>query len=318
MIMKKYENKKSRAEPHSAPHFGEQRDYWWNRDFLDLMAERWCLRDATTLADIGCGLGHWSRLLFRYLKPDARLVGVDREAEWISQASSLFKQTYPEVPTDKVSFVEGDATRLPLAGDQFDIVTCQTLLMHLPDAEAALTEMVRIAKPGGLVICVEPNNLFNTISFSSLTEELSVEEITRNFEFWLRYQRGKAARGEGNNSVGDLLPGLFAGSSLHDIQVYQCDKPAPIFPPYQSLEQQVFLEKEEEWRERGTGLWDYADLRKNVLAGGGTEEFFKTCWRELERGSAEEAKAIRDRRFHTAGGVMIYLVSGKKRTADDF
>ena len=48
-------------EPHSAAHFGEQRDFWWHRDFLDLMALRWKLADASSIADIGCGLGHWSR-----------------------------------------------------------------------------------------------------------------------------------------------------------------------------------------------------------------------------------------------------------------
>ena len=25
-------------QPHSADQFGAQRDFWWNRDFLDLMA----------------------------------------------------------------------------------------------------------------------------------------------------------------------------------------------------------------------------------------------------------------------------------------
>ena len=55
-------------ELHSAVQFGKQRDFWWHRDFLDLMALRWKLADASSIADIGCGLGHWSRLLYRYLK----------------------------------------------------------------------------------------------------------------------------------------------------------------------------------------------------------------------------------------------------------
>jgi trans-aconitate methyltransferase len=58
-------------EPHSAEWFGEQRDFWWNRDFLDLMAARWRLHEASSLADIGCGIGHWSRLLYPYLRAPA-------------------------------------------------------------------------------------------------------------------------------------------------------------------------------------------------------------------------------------------------------
>jgi SAM-dependent methyltransferase len=50
-------------QPHSAEYFGKQRDYWWKRDFLDLRAARWRLHEAASLADIGCGLGQWSRLL---------------------------------------------------------------------------------------------------------------------------------------------------------------------------------------------------------------------------------------------------------------
>jgi hypothetical protein len=52
------------SEPHSAEQFGAQRDFWWNRDFLDRMAKRWRLGEASTLADIGCGCCHWSRLLY--------------------------------------------------------------------------------------------------------------------------------------------------------------------------------------------------------------------------------------------------------------
>ena len=155
-------------EPHSAAHFGEQRDFWWHRDFLDLMALRWKLADASSIADIGCGLGHWSRLLYRYLKAPASLVGVDRESEWVGQAFTFFKRVYPEVSADQVKFIQGDALCLPLPSDEFDVVTCQTLLMHLSRPEIAIEEMRRITKPGGLLICVEPNNLADILTASAL------------------------------------------------------------------------------------------------------------------------------------------------------
>ena len=84
--------------PHSAEQFGPQRDYWWNRDFLDLMANRWGLREATSLADIGCGLCHWSRLLYPYLRTPARLTGVDREARWVADAARNLHRAFPQVP----------------------------------------------------------------------------------------------------------------------------------------------------------------------------------------------------------------------------
>ncbi len=299
-------------ELHSAAQFGKQRDFWWHRDFLDLMALRWVLADASSIADIGCGLGHWSRLLYRYLKAPASLVGVDRESEWVGQAFTFFKRDYPEVCEDQVNFIQGDALCLPLSSDEFDVVTCQTLLMHLRRPEIAIEEMRRITKPGGLVICVEPNNLFNSICLNSLTEMQTVEEVTRKFEYWLRFQRGKQALGEGNNSIGDLVPGLMAGAGLTDVEVYQRDRAAPYIPPYDTEEQRVLLNQEQDWRDAGTGTWNYEDARRYVLAGGGSEAFFESCWRQLRESFELERAAIARNEFHLAGGGINYLVSGRK------
>ncbi|GLW08855.1 demethylmenaquinone methyltransferase [Microtetraspora sp. NBRC 13810] len=53
-----------------------------------------------------------------------------------------------------VTFVAGDALRLPFADDVFDAVTISFALRNVHDTPAALREMLRVAKPGGrLVIC---------------------------------------------------------------------------------------------------------------------------------------------------------------------
>src|SRR5882757_6800195 len=48
------------SPPHSSEYFGEERDYFWNTDYLDLLARRLGLGTVSSLADIGCGIGHWS------------------------------------------------------------------------------------------------------------------------------------------------------------------------------------------------------------------------------------------------------------------
>ncbi|MDF5754961.1 demethylmenaquinone methyltransferase [Spongiactinospora sp. TRM90649] len=53
-----------------------------------------------------------------------------------------------------VSFVAGDAMRLPFADETFDAVTISVALRNVHDPVAALREMNRVAKPGGrLVVC---------------------------------------------------------------------------------------------------------------------------------------------------------------------
>ncbi len=299
-------------QPHSAEWFGEQRDFWWNRDFLDLMAVRWRLHEAGSLADIGCGLGHWLRLLYPYLRPPARLVGVDREPRWVAEAPEKFRHAFPHVAPELISFHQGDATKLPLADDSFDVVTCQTVLMHLAQPLDALREMLRILRPSGLLVCVEPNNFWNYVGFTSLTEDESVEILVRRFEFWLRQHRGRLAAGRGNHSLGDLLPGYFARLGLRDIAVHQNDRPAPLFPPYAGPAQQALVEQERQWKNSATGPWNRDDLRELFLRGGGDAAVFENVFADIVEKSRREQGAVTDGNFHAAGGSINYLVSGRK------
>lgn len=38
------------------------------------------------LTNVGCGHGHWGQRLAPFLAPDARLLGIDREAQWVEIA----------------------------------------------------------------------------------------------------------------------------------------------------------------------------------------------------------------------------------------
>jgi demethylmenaquinone methyltransferase/2-methoxy-6-polyprenyl-1,4-benzoquinol methylase len=53
-----------------------------------------------------------------------------------------------------LGFVGGDATQLPFADASFDAVTISFGLRNVVDTEKALTEMLRVTRPGGrLVVC---------------------------------------------------------------------------------------------------------------------------------------------------------------------
>src|SRR5262252_3627682 len=300
-------------QPHSAEQFGAQRDFWWNRDFLDLMAKRWRLGEASSLADIGCGRCHWSRLLYPYLKAPARLAAVDREPRWVKEGEEEFRRAFPHLPTNLTTFAQGDATAIPLPDNSFDVVTCQTVLLHLPRPADALREMVRILRPGGQLLCVEPNNLWSCMYFSSLTPSEPVEMIVRRFEFWLRSHRGKIAAGLGNHCIGDFLPGLFAQTGLSDISVHLSDRAISLFPPYDAPAQQAIIEQDRQWNQTATGPWNREELRRAVLNGGGTEEFFERVFGELVEKFQREQQAIASGTFHDGGGGVVYLVSGRKK-----
>ncbi len=62
---------------------------------------------------------------------------------------SVGKRARPRLP-----FVGGDALLLPFGSETFDAVTISFGLRNVADTSAALTEMLRVTKPGGrLVVC---------------------------------------------------------------------------------------------------------------------------------------------------------------------
>lgn len=134
----------------------------------------------------------------------------------------------------------------------------------------------------------------------------------RRFEFWLRYHRGKIAAEEGDNTVGDLLPGWFVQIGLGDITVHQSDRAAALFPPYDSPAQQALIAAERQWHAAESCRYDRETLRQHVQSGGGTPEFFAAVLQELNDQFDREQHAIADGTFHAAQGSLFYLVSGRK------
>jgi SAM-dependent methyltransferase len=57
----------------------------------------------------------------------------------------------------KVEFIEADATATGLPGGSFDLVHARTLLLNVNNPHEIVAEMVRIARPGGIVAVQEPD-----------------------------------------------------------------------------------------------------------------------------------------------------------------
>lgn len=85
-------------KPHSADYLlTDWRDFWWNDDFIALMATRWQLEKAKSVLDVGCGRGHWLAKIFPHLNENARGYGCDREEKWVADASESFARRYPGI-----------------------------------------------------------------------------------------------------------------------------------------------------------------------------------------------------------------------------
>ena len=102
------------------------------------------LRPGMSLLDVGCGPGTLTADLASRVAP-GRVVAIDRSEEVVDEARST---------TSAVGNVEvevADVYRLPFEDGTFDVVHAHQVLQHLRDPIAALVEMKRVCRPGGIV-----------------------------------------------------------------------------------------------------------------------------------------------------------------------
>jgi hypothetical protein len=141
----------------------------------------------------------------------------------------------------------------------------------------------------------------------------SPDEIVEEVRFYLTCERGKVVCGEGDNSVGDRLPGLVASLGPEDVRVNQWEHAFALFPPYADEAQRVLVA---EWRDevnRGIWVWDSETARRYFRAGGGSQEGFDTRWQAALSHAARVLAAIDAGTFSAGGGFVLYIVSGRKR-----
>jgi ubiquinone/menaquinone biosynthesis C-methylase UbiE len=299
------------TRPHSAAYFDEQRDFWWNDDFLRLVATRIGLERVRSVLDVGAGLGHWGSTLLGLLSPEASVIGVERDPRWVIQAGERVDELGL---TDRYRYVQGVAEGLPFEDQSFDLATCQTLLIHVADPAAVICEMRRVVRPGGLLLLSEPNNLAGMLVADSTTAGKQVAELMERIAFALICERGKAAVGDGDSSVGDRLPGMLAEAGLIDIQCVLNDKTFALTPPYEPDDQRALRDVIIANAESDRWVWSHEEAKRYFVAGGGPANEFEPRWQRRLEESRETARELAANRLHTAGGGIHYLVSGRRPT----
>ena len=294
---------------HSENYFEDYRDFWWNKGFLDLTAKRLNLHQYKNMLDVGCGQGHWTKILAPYLQENPVINAVDKDPRWYSENEEL-KEYFSRLGIN-FSLQKGDAQNLPFPNDSFDLVTCQTVLIHVPDPEKAIEEMKRVLKPGGLLLCVEPNNIVQSLIKTSVTKNDSVEETLEHIKYRLIIEKGKKELGQGDNSLGDLLPGMFAFQDFENIEVRLSDKSIAMYPPYDNEEQLATLKqwmKGSSWKSKTQKDIDYFSA-----AGEQYMSFYFEYQEKYARREEHIMGALQREQYHAAGGSLMYLVSGTKK-----
>lgn len=300
---------------HSEEWINEDRDYWWNEDYIELLLQRLNLKNISALADIGCGKGYMSYKFLPHLDNITHIYGRDIEKAHIEDAINKSK-IFTDVNFD---FKVGNAQNIDITDECVDLSVCQTLLLHLENPQKTVMEMKRITKTGGTVIAIETNNSINSLIRNNIVGENDItsniddiDKTLKQLEYDLIIQKGIYNLKEGYLSIGDSVPKLFYEAGLKDITVSILDKACSLIPPYDTKEKKIRANELLTMIDNSLSEYDYTQMLKYYLAGGGQKENFDEIWNFQKTETQKIKKAILDEKYIMPGGALMYIVTGKK------
>jgi SAM-dependent methyltransferase len=116
-------------------------------------------------ADVGCGNGAFTELLFERCVP-ACVTGIDPSESQLAFARE-------RLANRPAHFQLGDATALPLADAEFDAAVMALVIFFVPDPTQGVAEMARVVKPGGSVSAYAWDILGGGFPYAALQHEMA-------------------------------------------------------------------------------------------------------------------------------------------------
>ncbi len=285
------------------------RSLYHNADYWEFLVRGvWRLdREPCRVADFGCGCGYCGLMLLPLLAPGSRYTGFDLSAPLLADARRTFAGRL-----DTARFVRGDVHHAPFPDDTFDVAISHAVLMHVPDAGAALREMIRVTRPGGLVITCDANR--NAASAALHIHETDEQEQTplELFQTMNAHVRRETAV---DYNLGLRMPVLMHRQGLENVQARVSDAVRLLFPPVGGEEKERLFDA----------------LCADGLGYQPTEEEAIRRWREslVARGVAPEAAAReverelerdflhRGREYHTVYTGLLSFSFGTVKGSQD-
>lgn len=101
--------------------------------------------------------------------------------------------------------VVGDGAALPFAAGVFDGYRADRTFQHLADPDTALSELVRVTRPGGRIVIVDPD-------YDTQVVDVADQALAR------RVLRFRADHGLRNGTIAHRMAGMFAMAGLQDVR----------------------------------------------------------------------------------------------------
>jgi ubiquinone/menaquinone biosynthesis C-methylase UbiE len=121
-------------------------DHYGGIEVVNVLAQRAGIQSGHHVLDVCSGMGGPARWIAHRL--GCRVTGLDFTLSRVEAATRLTRRVKLD---DRVDFVHGDATAMPLASDTYDVVMSQEAFLHMPHRAKAIAECARVVKPGGRI-----------------------------------------------------------------------------------------------------------------------------------------------------------------------
>ncbi|MGZ8763786.1 MAG: class I SAM-dependent methyltransferase, partial [Acidimicrobiia bacterium] len=133
--------------------------------------DRLQLHPGLTLLDMGCGGG---RHAFAALRRGANVIALDADGGELKEVrATIGAMAEAGELTDGArgvgvggGQVQGDALELPFPDDSLDRIVCSEVLEHIWDDERAISELVRVLKPGGRMAVTVPTRFPERVNWA--------------------------------------------------------------------------------------------------------------------------------------------------------
>ncbi|MEO8393262.1 MAG: class I SAM-dependent methyltransferase [Chloroflexota bacterium] len=135
------------------------------------------------MLDVATGTARLPLALLRHKRFQGQIIGADLSRKMLAGAA------YKLGGDRRVSLIWTPAEHLPFSDHTFDVVCCLEALEFMKSPEAALRELVRVLRPGGLLFTTNristrlmPGKTFSDDQMHALLESFGVEQIL--IEYW--------------------------------------------------------------------------------------------------------------------------------------
>jgi ubiquinone/menaquinone biosynthesis C-methylase UbiE len=152
--------------------------------------------------DIGCGPGIVSCMMAKKTGPQGEVWGIDISSDLLAVAEKVGKAS----GLNNIHFKAANVYELDFPEQSFDFIYARLVFQHLPEPQAALQELYRVLKPGGIICLADIDDNWLSIepepdAFQSLIKRSSQVQSQQGGDRYIGHKLGALIERAGFNAV---------------------------------------------------------------------------------------------------------------------